>query len=132
MGAHKFDHLVEEVTDSLERFDVGVASTKLYDFTWDVFCDWYIELAKSRLAAGGESADGARRVLVYVITGVLQMLHPFMPSSPRRSGRRCPRGGEHHGLPVAGLRPPHRFEAEEADFEKLMNAIARCAMSAPS
>ena len=43
----KFDHLVEEVTDSLERFDVGVASTKLYDFTWDVFCDWYIELAKS-------------------------------------------------------------------------------------
>ena len=120
----KFDHLVEEVTDSLERFDVGVASTKLYDFTWDVFCDWYIELAKSRLAAGGESADGARRVLVYVITGVLQMLHPFMPFITEEIWQALPHEGESIMVsrwPVSD--PAHRFEAEEADFEKLMNAI---------
>ena len=120
----KYDHHDEEDTDSLERFDVGVASTKLYDFTWDVFCDWYIELAKSRLAAGGESADGARRVLVYVITGVLQMLHPFMPFITEEIWQALPHEGESIMVsrwPVSD--PAHRFEAEEADFEKLMNAI---------
>ena len=44
----KYDRLVQETTDALERFDVGVAAGKIYDFIWDIYCDWYIELAKSR------------------------------------------------------------------------------------
>ena len=79
---------------------------------------------QERLAAGGESADGARRVLVYVITGVLQMLHPFMPFITEEIWQALPTRGESIMVsrwPVSD--PAHRFEAEEADFEKLMNAI---------
>lgn len=89
-----YNRLVQETTDALERFDVGVAAGKIYDFIWDIYCDWYIELAKSRLQAGGETADNARRVLVYVMTGVLQMLHPFMPFITEEIWQALPHEGE--------------------------------------
>lgn len=74
-----YNDLVKEVTDNLERFELGIAVQKLYDFIWDVFCDWYIELAKIRLQKGGEPAQCAKRVLIYVMSNVLKLLHPFMP-----------------------------------------------------
>lgn len=120
----KYDRLVQETTDALERFDVGVAAGKIYDFIWDIYCDWYIELAKSRLQAGGETADNARRVLVYVMTGVLQMLHPFMPFITEEIWQALPHEGE--SIMVSKWpesNPDLRFDAEEADFEKVMNLI---------
>lgn len=75
----KFNTLAKEVNENLEKFELGVAVAKLYDFIWDVYCDWYIELTKPRIQAGGESAENAQTVLVYVMKGMLKLLHPFMP-----------------------------------------------------
>ncbi len=75
----KFNTLAKEVNQNLDAFELGVACQKLYDFIWDVYCDWYIELTKPRIQAGGETAETAQRVLVWVMEGMLKLLHPFMP-----------------------------------------------------
>jgi valyl-tRNA synthetase len=75
----KFNTLAKEVNQNLESFELGVAVSKLYDFIWDVYCDWYIELTKPRIQAGGETAEKAQAVLVWVMKGMLKLLHPFMP-----------------------------------------------------
>lgn len=76
----KYNTLVRDVTENLEKYELGMAVQKLYDFIWDVFCDWYIEICKSRLNGDDEkAADTARAVLIYVFTGTLALLHPFMP-----------------------------------------------------
>ncbi len=75
----KFNTLAKEVGDNLDKFELGVAVQKLYDFIWDVYCDWYIELTKPRIAAGGETEATAQQVLVWVMKGMLKLLHPFMP-----------------------------------------------------
>ena len=76
----RFSELTATVTDSLEHFELGVALSAIYDFTWDIFCDWYIELCKSRLAdRGSAEAHTASHVLAWVLTGILKLLHPFMP-----------------------------------------------------
>jgi valyl-tRNA synthetase len=77
---HRFNQLVAGVRNNLDKYEVGVALASVYDFTWDVFCDWYIELAKARLN-DKESAGNAvaQNVLCYVLTGTLKLLHPFMP-----------------------------------------------------
>ncbi len=75
----KFNTLAGEVNQNLEAFELGVACQKLYDFIWDVYCDWYIELTKPRIQAGGETAKTAQIVLVWVMEGMLKLLHPFMP-----------------------------------------------------
>ena len=69
----------KEMTENLEKFELGLALKKIYDFTWDCYCDWYIELAKSRLQSEGEDAQNARQVLVWVLDKILKLLHPFMP-----------------------------------------------------
>ena len=68
-----------EMTDNLEKFELGIAVQKIYDFIWDCYCDWYIELAKIRLAKGGDEAKDVRSMLLYVLTSALKLLHPFMP-----------------------------------------------------
>ncbi|MBQ4046919.1 MAG: valine--tRNA ligase [Clostridia bacterium] len=73
------NQLIAEVTENLDKFDLGVAAQKVYDFVWDSFCDWYIELAKPMLFDGGEAADAAKGVLLHVLDKVLRLLHPFMP-----------------------------------------------------
>ena len=75
----KYNTLAKEVGDNLDKFELGVAVQKLYDFIWDVYCDWYIELTKPRIAAGGETEAIAQQVLVWVMKGMLKLLHPFMP-----------------------------------------------------
>ncbi len=76
---HTFNEVVKDVTDSLDKFEIGLALQKVYDFIYDSFCDWYIELVKPRLYEGGDSAKHALSVLVSVFAGTLKMLHPFMP-----------------------------------------------------
>ena len=76
----EFNRLCATVTSSLDKYEVGVALASIYDFTWDVFCDWYIELTKARLnEKDTEGNITAQNVLAYVLTGTLKLLHPFMP-----------------------------------------------------
>ena len=72
----KLNTLVGEVTANLDKFELGVALAKLYDFVWDILCDWYIELIKPRLS---DDDTAAQNVLCYVLLSTLKLLHPFMP-----------------------------------------------------
>ncbi len=75
-----YNALTRSVNEAIEHYELGVALSSIYDFTWDLFCDWYIELVKSRLfEKDSKSAHTARRVLVYVLDGILRLLHPYMP-----------------------------------------------------
>ena len=75
-----FNKLCRTVNENIEKYEVGVALGEIYSFTWDTFCDWYIEMAKSRIfATGTPEALVAKRVLVYILTGILKLLHPYMP-----------------------------------------------------
>ncbi len=75
----RYNEVVRDVTENLDKFEIGLALQKVYDFIWDLFCDWYIELVKPRLYAGGAESASAQKVLVHVFGGALKMLHPFMP-----------------------------------------------------
>ena len=75
----KFNALCKTVNDNIENYEVGVALAEIYSFTWDTFCDWYIEMAKSRIFEGGAPALTAKRTLVKVLSGILALLHPYMP-----------------------------------------------------
>ena len=121
----KYNTLVRDVTDNLERFELGLAVQKLYDFIWDVFCDWYIEICKSRLGGNDASAaNTARSVLLYVFGNTLALLHPFMPFITEEIWQSLPHKGE--ALMVSSwpeYNPEMSFASEEADFEKIMTVI---------
>ncbi|MBO5973596.1 MAG: class I tRNA ligase family protein, partial [Clostridia bacterium] len=76
-----YNQLVKEVTENIEKYELGVAADKLYSFIWDYFCDWYIELCKTRLSADADKQanECAQKVLGHVLVGTLKLLHPFMP-----------------------------------------------------
>ncbi len=76
----EYQNTVREITDNLENFDLGLAATKLYDFVWSDYCDWYIEIAKQGLyAEDGDVKNTTQEVLLYVLTGILKLLHPYIP-----------------------------------------------------
>ena len=75
----KFNRLAKTVNDNVANFEIGVALAEIYSFTWDTFCDWYIEMAKSRIFEGGAPALTAKRTLVRILSGILGLLHPYMP-----------------------------------------------------
>ena len=121
----KYNDLVKDVTDSLEKFELGLAVQKLYDFIWDVFCDWYIEIAKIRL--NGECAIAkatVKAVLVYVMSNTLKLLHPFMPFITEEIWQTLPHDGDSimvSDWPV--FSDELSFKADEAEMEKVMTAI---------
>ena len=118
----QYNELIKAATENLENYDIGVAEQKIVDFIWDTYCSWYIELAKARLQ--GENADSARRVLVYVLTGVLKLLHPFMPYITEEIWQALPHEGD--SIMVSAwpeYDETHCFEQEAADFTKVMDAI---------
>ena len=120
----KYNNLIREVTANLEKFELGIAVQKLYDFIWDILCDWYIELTKARLNAGGETSVNAQKVLVYVMSNTLKLLHPFMPFITEEIWQALP----HDGESIMIEKYPEydsalSFEKEEADFERVMEAI---------
>ena len=91
----KLNTLIREVTDNMEAYELGVASAKIYDFIWDTYCDWYIELTKARLY----SEDAIRKqtaisVLVYVLDQILRLLHPFMPFITEEIWQSIPHEGD--------------------------------------
>ncbi|MBQ7089404.1 MAG: class I tRNA ligase family protein, partial [Clostridia bacterium] len=118
----RFNDLVAAVTDNLEKFELGIAVNKLYDFIWDNFCDWYIELCKSRLQ--GEDADNACRVLLYVMTGMLGLLHPFMPFITEEIWQTLPHEGDSLMISQWPVYDESlSFAAEEKEMERIMEAI---------
>ena len=120
----KLNTLIKEVTDNLEKFELGIAVQKLYDFIWDVLCDWYIELTKSRIQAGGESAKSAQKVLIYVMNQCLKLLHPIMPFITEEIWQAIPNDCESIMIaPWPQYQEDLCFRQEEENFEKVMSAI---------
>lgn len=119
-----YNTLVLQVTENLENFELGVAVAKLYDFIWDILCDWYIELTKSRINAGGEDAKAAQGVLLYIMSGALRLLHPFMPFITEEIWQALPTDQE--SIMTASFPTFDKalsFEKEEVEFERVMQAI---------
>ncbi len=121
----KYNTLVKEVTENLDKFELGLAVAKLYDFIWDIFCDWYIELCKSRLNGDDKAAAyTARSVLVYVFKGVLKLLHPFMPFITEEIWQSLPHSEE--SIMVAEwpeYSDEFEFTTEEENFQKVISVI---------
>ncbi len=121
----KLNTLIAEVTENLEKYELGVAVQKVYDFIWDTYCDWYIELTKARLySEDAERKQTAISVLVYVLDQVLRLLHPFMPFITEEIWQSIPHEGE--ALIIAQW-PEYSdalaFKAECDQMESVMNAI---------
>ena len=121
----KLNTLIGEVTENLEKYEMGMAVHKLYDFIWDTYCDWYIELTKARLYSEDEKRkQTAISVLVYVLDQILRLLHPFMPFITEEIWQSLPHQGE--ALIVAQwpqFRQELNFKAEEEHMESVMAAI---------
>ena len=121
----RFNTVTKEVTENLDKFELGMAVSKLYDFIWDDFCDWYIELAKRPLTGGDEAAaQNTRQVLVWVLTNTLALLHPFMPFVTEEIWQSLPHQGE--ALIVAPwpeYEEGRAFPQAEAEMKKVMELI---------
>ena len=121
----KLNTLIKEVTENMDAYELGVASAKVYDFIWDTYCDWYIELTKARLYGENEKSKlAAQKVLVYVLDQFLRLLHPFMPFITEEIWQAIPHEGQF--LMLADW-PKYdeslNFGAEAAHMESVMNAI---------
>ena len=121
----KLNQVIKEVCDNMDSFELGVAAGKIYDFIWDSYCDWYIELTKPRLNGDDEKAkENAQRVLLYVLTETLKLLHPFMPFITEEIWQALPHEGE--ALMIAEY-PKYdeklHFPVDEVNFEMVMDAI---------
>ncbi|MCI8802431.1 MAG: valine--tRNA ligase [Oscillibacter sp.] len=123
----KLNTLTKEVTENLDSYEIGVASSKVYDFLWDTYCDWYIELTKTRL--NGEDAAArrtAQNVLCYVLVELLKLLHPFMPFITEEIFQALPKGSDDRFIMLAKW-PEYRddlsFPREEAAMEAVMDTI---------
>ena len=120
-----FNKLTKEVTDNLDKFELGIAVQKLYDFIWDVFCDWYIEISKIRLNSGDEkAAQTARDMLVYIMSNTLKLLHPFMPFITEEIWQTLPHKGESIMIsewPV--YKDEYDFSVEEQEMDRIMEAV---------
>ena len=121
----KLNSLRGEVRDNLDRYELGIAAQKIYDFIWDSYCDWYIELTKPRLNGGDEQAkEGAERVLLYVLTDILKLLHPFMPYITEEIFQAIPHEGEALIIaPYPKYDAALSFPEDEAGFELIMDAV---------
>ncbi len=121
----RFNTLVKTVQNSLENFELGIAVQNLYDFIWDVFCDWYIEIAKIRLNGDNEEAKKtAKAVLVYVMSNTLKLLHPFMPFITEEIWLALPHDGESIMISEwPKFDDALNFPVEETAMERIMSAI---------
>ena len=121
----KLNRVVKEVCDNMDSFELGVAAGKIYDFIWDDYCDWYIELTKPRLNGEDEAAkESAQRVLLYVLVEILKLLHPFMPFITEEIWQALPHEGD--ALMMQSY-PEYseklNFPEDEANFGMVMDAI---------
>ena len=121
----KLNDLTGEVIDNMDSFELGVAAGKIYDFIWDSYCDWYIELTKPRLNGADEASRlSAQKVLLYVLTEILKLIHPFIPFITEEIWQALPHEGE---TLMTQSYPAYKaelsFPEDELNFEMVMNAI---------
>ena len=122
----KYNKVVKNVTDNLDKFELGIALANLYDFIWESFCDWYIELVKPRLFDKNDpSGKTAQYVLTYVLSNTMKLLHPFMPFITEEIWQHLP----HEGESIVISRFPVYdealvFEDEEKAMGLIMDAIS--------
>ena len=121
----KLNTLVKEVTDNMDAFEIGVASAKVYDFIWDTYCDWFIELCKARLTGEDErSKVNAQNVLCYVLIETLKLLHPFMPFITEEIYQALPHTAEDKGEFIMLQKwPEYRAEFSFPQEEEAMGLI---------
>lgn len=121
----KYNRLVKEVNDNLDKYELGVAVSKLYDFTWDILCDWYIELTKSRInSSDKQDSLNAQKILLYIISNTIRLLHPFIPFVTEEIWQSLP---AHNGSIMISNFPKFQndlcFISDENEFEKIMDVI---------
>ncbi len=121
----KFNSLVATVVGALDKYEVGVALSAIYDFTWDILCDWYIELAKARLnEKGTKENEVCQNVISYVLIGTLKLLHPFMPFITEEIYQSMPH--ECESIMISDYPKCDaslEFEADSAEMTKVIDAI---------
>ena len=124
----KLNTLIKEVTENMDAYELGVASAKVYDFIWDTYCDWYIELTKTRLNGTDEDAKlTAQNVLCYVLVTLLKLLHPFMPFITEEIYQALPKCDGAEDILMTAQWPEYTetlsFPAEESAMEAVMDLI---------
>ena len=121
----KLNDLAKEVCENMDSFELGVAAGKIYDFIWDSFCDWYIELTKPRLNGEDEESKlGAQKVLLYVLNEILKLAHPFLPFITEEIWQALPHEGEALMIECyPEFREELSFREDEQSFEMVMTAI---------
>ena len=120
----KFNALAKTVNDNVANYELGVALAEIYSFSWDTFCDWYIEMAKSRIFEGGAPALVAKKVLVKVLSGILKLLHPYMPFITEEIYQAIPHDCD--SIMIAeypAFNEALCYKAEEEDVERIIGAI---------
>ena len=116
--------VAKEVNENLDKFELGIAVQKVYEFIWECYCDWYIELVKARLQSDGEDAQNARQVLLYVLDQILRLLHPFMPYVTEEIWQTIPHEGETVMLcDYPSYKPELDFPEAAAEMRRIMDAI---------
>ncbi|MBR6754817.1 MAG: valine--tRNA ligase [Clostridia bacterium] len=120
-----YNRLVGEVRDNIDRYELGIAVSKLYDFIWDVFCDWYIELVKPRLSEKGTQTNlAAQATLTYVLSNTLKLLHPFMPFITEEIWQSLPHNGESIMISdYPAVKEELNFPDAERNMEIMLTAI---------
>ncbi len=120
----RLNETVKSVNSNLDNFELGIALAEIYSFTWDLFCDWYIEMAKSRIFEGGAAALTAKRVLVKVLTDILKLLHPYMPFITEEIFQAIPHNGE---TVMTSSYPKYDsaldYKSESADVDRIITSI---------
>lgn len=122
----RINRISEIIEKNLEKYELGLAATTIYDFTWNEFCDWYIELIKPRLYGDGESKETAQGVLLYVLRNILKLLHPFMPYITEEIWEALP--GE-NGFLINSNWPKKEEKLINIEAEETMDFIMECIKS---
>ena len=121
----RLNDVIKDVTKNLEKYELGLAAGKLYDFVWAQFCDWYIELCKPALYdASGETRVNTLSVLTYVLETILKLMHPFVPFVTEEIYGYMP--GVRGKLCLAKWPQPSKkyaYRAEKASFDKVVDLI---------
>ncbi len=123
----KLNALIKRVRDNLDAYELGIALGEIYDFIWDVFCDWYIELSKTTLSAKGTEANlVSQNVIVYVLENILKLLHPFMPFITEEIYLSLPHLEECESIMISSYpvsKDEYNFTAELDTMERVIETI---------
>lgn len=120
-----FNRLAGEVRENIDSYELGIALSKLYDFIWDIFCDWYIELLKPRLSAKGtEDNHVAQNVIAWVLSNTMKLLHPFLPFITEEIWLALPHTGD--SIMISSYPqtdPALDFPEDEASMDRIIELI---------